>query len=214
MSLLNKIGGFFVETEKPKPKASPKDPPSFLKPNTPIPTDSSVTSLPSGDVVAHFRSRFAQLMEEENKRNYPGIDFYEFRATKNAMSAIPQEDIRYTSAFAGLVHSGLTKDKLIETAHQYLKVIEREKEEFNAALTHMNDTEVSVKLAQVEKNNQEMAELSKRINTLAVETNNLKEEALEASTKLTSREQAFQFAAKAEEDSINEEIQKINLYIK
>ncbi|MGF7473722.1 hypothetical protein WFJ45_23560, partial [Salmonella enterica subsp. enterica serovar Minnesota] len=50
------------------------------------------------------------------------------------MRSIPNEQIRYTTAFAGLTVQGLDKQKLLSTAAQYLQLLETDAANFNSTV--------------------------------------------------------------------------------
>ena len=78
-----------------------------------------------------FTQKFKSILEEENKRNFPGNDYFEFKVMKDAMNAIPQELLRYQAAFAGWSTGGSqTKKNLLDTAKVYLGLVEKEISDF------------------------------------------------------------------------------------
>lgn len=74
----------------------------------------------------------AKIIEEIEKNNLSGPDYFEFMKALEAMASVPmQENLKYQSAFATLSTQGLTKEYLTESVAHYLKIIETEKEIFH-----------------------------------------------------------------------------------
>jgi hypothetical protein len=67
-----------------------------------------------------FAGHFDKLLSEAN---IPGPDYYEFARMIAVMQGIPDEAARYNAAFAGLQVQGLTKQRLLDTAGGYLRVL-------------------------------------------------------------------------------------------
>jgi len=92
---------FFEKTEKQEDKTPPKrtqvqsvvvNPAIHM-----IATNPSTSAL--GPDYEEFQAKFRKILDDENKRNYPGNDYYEFVVMKNTMNVIPQEPLRYQAAY-------------------------------------------------------------------------------------------------------------------
>ena len=92
------------------------------------------------------------------KANLPGFDYLEFRMAVDNLKKIDfDEATAYKSVFATAKTMGLTKEKLLETAAHYKTIVQKEKEQFDAASAKQQDSKVGANLQQV-------AELQKEIN--------------------------------------------------
>ena len=212
MSILKKIGSVFYEAEdKPKKKESPPQrevenivvTPIMV---TPVGTDTQL--------VAEFRQHFSKIMEDENKRNFPGNDYYEFQIMKNAMSSIPQENLKYQAAFAGWAATGnLTKQQLVDTAAKYLAIVEREMSEFEEAYKIQYNNSVLKNEQAIASKSEEVQKLAERISVLNAEIQQLKKENIDNVAQLTSKHDAFISAGTQQRDEINAEIAKINQFV-
>src|SRR5882672_2255884 len=132
---------FYEKEEKPKTPAKSQQTTTQVVTGQPMnvfirPTDN--------EFIDKFRKQFAAILEDENKRNFPGNDYYEFVVMKNAMNSIPQEQIRYQAAFAGWSTGGnQTRETLLKTAHIYLGLVQKEIDDFGQAYQTEYTTQVA-----------------------------------------------------------------------
>lgn len=210
MSFLKKIAGAFVEVQDKPVKPTPKQVAS-----QPIPQPTYVpetTNVPVGSSVKEFTDHFKQVLKEENEKNFPGNDYFEFKLVKDGLSSIPEPQ-RYQVAFSGLAAAGLTKDKLVSTAQRYKEIVEREMSEFNNAFDAMCAEQVTKPQQQAEEKAKKISELSTQIAQLSNEVTELKSQALSNSQKLSDKKNGFILAGTAQKDEIEGEITNINQYI-
>src|SRR5689334_3157398 len=109
-NLGKKILSAFVVTDddkKPVTEKQPKGADQMMMPSTAA-TVNSYTPVnnytPAGN--SKFAAYFDKLFSEAN---IPGPDYYEFSKMIEVMKAVPDEQVRYTTAFAGLSVQGLDK---------------------------------------------------------------------------------------------------------
>lgn len=88
---------------------------------------SSVQASKSPGDFEKFKSHFDQIFDQAN---LPGPDYYEFAKMVESMGDAIPLDARILGAFQGLKHQGLTKDKLLATANEYLKVLDADSVNF------------------------------------------------------------------------------------
>jgi len=106
----------------------------------PVPVYQPQRPVVDNQVYDKFMAHFDELLKNSN---LPGPDYYEFSKMVESMSSLTDE-VRMPAAFSALNVQGLTKDKLISTAKQYIEVIDNDSKNFSSAL----DTKV---LAEIEK---------------------------------------------------------------
>jgi len=113
------------QDSKQAPESTQQAQPAFHDPysNTPAPVQNIDNNSPSLQKAIKY---FDNVFKTENDKNHPGVDFYEFFVMKEAMGGVIQENTKYVAAFAGLSAQGLTKEKLISTANDYVVAIDRE----------------------------------------------------------------------------------------
>lgn len=216
MSILRKLAGAFVELdEKPTEKKSsgpvPVDrmPTTITLNNWTPPTDTA-----DNEETAHFKELFRKILEDENKRNYPGNDYFEFVVMKNAMKAIPQEDVRYRGAFEGWMTGGnQSKDSLLSTAQIYLGLVDREIKEFGEAYQQEYQQQVLKNEELIAKKTEEVRKYTELLAKLNAEISSLKYENEASSAKLESKHKAFMAAGESQRKEILSEIDKIKQYI-
>lgn len=207
------IAGAFVEMDdKPVPKVE-KAPRTRDVQAAVITVNPPVMTMTSPD-FEKFRDQFKAILEDENKRNYPGNDYYEFTVMKNAMSAIPQEELRYQAAFAGWrVGGNQTKESLISTAKIYLGLVDKEIKDFEHAYKTQYDQQVLKNEQVIEQKTKRVQELVEEMNKLNAEIQQLKGENFNNTASLTAKHDAFMAAGGAQREEILLELEKINQYI-
>ena len=96
------------------------------------------TFSPSGTIAGplpEHQQYFERLIDEANAKNplFQGTDFKEFVDSKVDINDITDEALRYKTAFNVLKSTGLTKEKLLSTGQEYLNIIGRDLNDFQAA---------------------------------------------------------------------------------
>jgi len=163
-----------------------------------------------GEANEKFRNYFEQLFKESNLQ---GPDYFEFLKMVEAMSSIPDEKIRYVSAFAGLSVQGLDKSKLVHSAQEYINILDADSVHFNATIN-------TTLTENVERKKIELAAQSHRIQALTKEITQLNESILTLGTEIKENEEKIQnnvggYATELErfKAKIAADIQKINSLI-
>lgn len=212
MGFGKKLAGMFVEMPEDKEPPKKEKPTSIVT----LPGASPVFNNPvtvDNQTVKQWSDHFDKILADENQRNFPGSDYYEFMVMKNAMVGVVDEVVKYNAAFAGLSATGMTKDKLTSTAQQYIAVIDGEVGQFEQAYQIRYDQKVTQPNSLVDQKSKEMAQLSERIKVLSDEMRQLQDGVRESQVKLSSDKQAFESAANSKKQDIQAEIGKINSLI-
>lgn len=116
------------------------------------------------DLDQKFVDIFIKALERTNK---PGFDYIEFKQSIGALAKMNMDDeMSIRSAFVTASTVGLTKKKLLETAAFYAKVIENEKEQFDAALAKRINQKVGGKIKEVEKLKEQIIKYREKIEQL------------------------------------------------
>jgi uncharacterized small protein (DUF1192 family) len=157
-----------------------------------------------------FAGHFDQLLGEAN---IPGPDYYEFARMIGVMQAIPNEAARYNAAFAGLQVQGLSKQRLLDTAAEYLKVLTTDAEQFQATVDASYQEKVRGKEAEAEEKAARIQLLSQEILQLQQRIGSLQEEIRVGKDKLAGSSNGYSAESKRRQQEIRRDIDKINQYI-
>jgi hypothetical protein len=165
---------------------------------------------PQGHADERFAGHFDKLLREAN---IPGPDYYEFARMIAVMQAIPDEAARYNAAFAGLQVQGLNKQRLLDTAGEYLRILTTDAGQFQATVdasyqekVRGPETAAEEKAARIRSLSQEIVQLQQQISALQEEIRSSKE-------KLTGGSSAYTAESKRRQEEIRRDIEKINQFI-
>ena len=227
MSLLKNIMSPFFEFKEDEAKPASKDikvrtaeSNNSRKEKVPASTgemmasDAAVTSSPRSGATADYHKYFEDLIEEANAKNalFQGTDFKEFIDSKIDVEAISDEATKYKTAFNVLKRTGLTKEKLVSTGHQYMNIIDSDLKGFSDAYSQQYKKEVEQNELLLQKKAAELQELNERITTLSQEIKKVSQEITHSKDQLNSNKEAFIRAGEDKIKEIEAELQKIEQY--
>lgn len=164
------------------------------------------TAYVSSDKSEKFNAYFSKLFQDSNM---PGPDYYEFSKMVDAMQIIPDEKTRYLSAFAGLSVQGLSKDRLVESAAQYLKILDADAENFNSTLNVALQDKVEQKRKQLEEKSKRIQELTREIQDLNNSILVLGNEIKENEEKIKDNQSGYSSELQKFKSKIEQDVQKI-----
>jgi hypothetical protein len=172
----------------------------------PVPPENQ-TQDRAGD---RFTGHFDKLLGDAN---IPGPDYNEFARMIAVMQAIPDEAARYNAAFAGLRVQGLDKQRLLDTAGEYLRILTTDAAQFQATVdakyqekVHGPETEAAEKADRIRALSQEIVQLQQQISALQEEVRTSKD-------KLSGSSSAYTAESDRRQQEIRRDIDKINQYI-
>ena len=173
------------------------------------------TSLPvAEDVPPNTTEKFRQYFEKLFKdANLPGPDYFEFSKLTEAMQGIPDEKARYSAAYAGLGVQGLDKQKLLNTAAQYIQVLEADASNFNTTVDAALKEKVQGKQQEIEANAKRIEAMNKEISQLQQRIALLQQEVKENEEKIESNSGAYLRESQLMKNKILQDIEKIKQYV-
>ena len=157
-----------------------------------------------------FRQYFDKLFKDAN---LPGPDYFEFSKMTEAMQAIPDEKARYSAAFAGLSVQGLDKNKLLNTAAEYLKLLEQDAVNFNSTVDAALKEKVEARQQEIRNKEQRIDQLNKEIIELQHQVQLLHAEVKENEAKIESNTGGYKVCSHNMNQQIVADIEKIKRYI-
>ncbi len=174
----------------------------------------SISGTPKSVATADYQKYFEDLVEEANAKNalFQGTDFKEFIDSKIDVEAISDEATRYKTAFNVLKRTGLTKERLVSTGHQYINIIDSDLKGFSDAYAQQYKKEVEQNELLLQKKAGELQELNERITTLSQEIKKVSQDITHSKDQLNSNKEAFIRAGENKMKEIEAELQKIEQY--
>lgn len=221
MSILKYIMRPFVEFKEAdqtesvpeKPTSTPANP-AGTKPVSPAPAFSPAPGQVNTSRLAEYQKHFEQLIDEANAKNslFQGTDFKEFIDSKIDVEAITDEGMRYKTAFNVLKRTGLTKERLLSTGQEYIKIIDGDQKGFEGAYAQQYKSDVEQREQLLQKKSEELQSLQARITALNQEVSQISQDLSKSKDQLNENKNAFLSAAENKKKEIQTELQKIAQY--
>lgn len=161
---MSKFTRLFVKDEETTVEEKPitQTPTKTSSPTFISPTNYS--SVGTGVADPEIKADLEKVLSDSN---FPGEDYYDLReATKNLItSAGLDPNTALKAAFATLSSNnrGLSKAKALETAGQYIDIINKEKDNFLSAVASRTDQKVSVPTKEIASLQSDNANFAKQI---------------------------------------------------
>jgi hypothetical protein len=200
ISIGKKIISAFLEVDAPQEPLPPRE--NHARPDDPV--------QPQDHVDDRFTGHFDKLLSDAN---IPGPDYYEFARMIAVMQAIPDEAARYNAAFAGLQVQGLNKQRLLDTASDYLRILSTDAGQFQATVDAAFKEKVDGKEADAEQKTARIRALSQEIVQLQQQISALQAEIGISKEKLSGSSNAYTTESNRRQEEIRRDIDKINQYI-
>jgi hypothetical protein len=214
-NLGKKILSAFVEvSDDKKPEAEkPAEQKESYQPK-PQPATSFNSTTANNSYASAGSSKFKDYFDKLFKEaNIPGPDYFEFSKMIDAMQAVPDEQVRYITAFAGLSVQGLDKQKLLTTASQYLDVLATDATNFHSTVDAALQEKVHEKKRLMEEKEKRIQQLTQEISTLQNDLLNLQNEIKENEAKIEANTGGYRYESEAMKDRISHDLEKIKRYI-
>ncbi|MFN8283736.1 MAG: hypothetical protein U0U67_11005 [Chitinophagales bacterium] len=160
------------------------------------------------------------LFKSLSDNNLQGFDYFEYKQSLKTLRGMLDEQTAFKSAFATAATMGITKEKLLETANFYVKVLEKEKEKFDEAARSQGGATIEQKKKEIELTTKSIADKSEQIRKLTDEIsaaqtkiNELNAFVLQAEAKIADTSKNFIASYNSISSEISTDIEKIKQYI-
>ena len=159
------------------------------------------------------------LLRAIESNNMEGFDYLEYKnSLKSIANVIPDESMRYKSTFEMAKTMGLSKEKLIQSADQYILILKNEDKKFKEALENQKAKQVQGRgdqLVSVEKSitekEQQITKLTQEIDTARKQLDAMRSEINDAVVKIDVTNQQFVSSYNLVYGQIMEDIEKIKI---
>lgn len=214
-NLGKKILSAFVEvSDDKKPEADKPPATQGLSKVTPEPVPAFTSTTVQNSYASPVNSKFAAYFEKLfMEANIPGPDYFEFSKMIAVMQAVPDEQVRYITAFAGLSVQGLDKQKLLSTAAQYLQLLETDATNFHSSVDAALQEKVHEKKKLMEEKEKRIQQLTQEISALQNELLNLQSELKENEARIEANTGGYKNESEAMKNRIARDMEKIKRYI-
>lgn len=155
------------------------------------------------------------------KNDLQGFDYIEFKQSLGNLRSMNLDEATATkSVFATASSVGLTKEKLLSSANHYKNVLNKEKQQFDAALQKQMQQRVQSKLGEVKQLKTQKEEFRLKIQELEEKIAKAERSIQNASSEIEEAKQRIQatndnFASTYQNiiNQIDEDIQNINAFL-
>ncbi len=219
MNILKNILGAFVEFKENDKANKPETAPDTVDKNSkPMSNNAVVSSTYSSATMlttgTAYHKHFEDVMEEANASNplFKDTDFKEFVDSKADLEAITDEPAKYRTAFNVLKRTGLTKERLVSTGQEYIKVIQRDLNAFENAYVQQYKADVENKEQLLQQKAQELQALNDKIMALNKEMKELSGQVMQSKDRLSANKASFVLAGENKKKEIKGELEKIEQY--
>jgi uncharacterized membrane protein YccC len=208
---------FIVDDESTKTAPSTE---SATKAEQSAPTASTAAPVSdSGSISDKFLDALATAMERHNQE---GFDYFEFRqALKNLSKMSMDEQTRFQSAFAMAQTMGITAAKLADSAQHYLGVLNGEKQHFSEAhaqqiakLVGNREEEAKNLDAAMQQKADQIKKLTEEIEQHKLRSEQIRQEISDSTVKIEATKADFEVTFQAVYGQVQEDLHKIQQYLK
>jgi len=213
-NLGKKILSAFVEVNDDKKPETEKQPANKEALPTQTAYASSGTTTNNSYTTPANSTKFKEYFEKLfREANLPGPDYFEYSKMLEAMQAVPDEKVRFITAFAGLSVQGLDKQKLLSTAGQYLQLLETDTQNFHSSVDAALQEKVVEKKKQLEEKEKRIQQLTQEISALQNDLLTTQAEIKENEAKIEANTGGYKYESEAMKNRIAKDMEKIKSYI-
>ena len=207
--MFKKIKSIFVIDESPEASAEMSD----AQDSSSTQVSSGTTATISGESGKPDQKFTDLLLKAIESNNFDGFDYLEYKnSLKSIEAVIPDEGMRFKSAFEMAKTMGLSKDKLIQSAEGYLNILVSEDKKFKDALENQKAKQIqgrSDQLASIEKSILDKQKMNKEIEASKNQLSSVRNEINDAVVRIDVTNQQFVASYNLVYNQIYQDIQKI-----
>ncbi|MCP4124497.1 MAG: hypothetical protein GY751_22360 [Bacteroidetes bacterium] len=220
MSVLKNFKSIFiVEEEKKKAPAAKKQTTKEQKSPTSTKSTTRKTSATPGKQDDKIINALFKALEDNNLN---GFDYIEFkRSVKGLEKMVADEATRFKSAFSTASTMGVTLDKLVETASYYVKILDKERDQFVKAAGDQTTSLVENRKKEMQQMLKGMAEkkamiekLNKELKSSEGRLQKLQEGIDTATVKIEETKKNFDVSFTHLKGQIQQDIEKMTNFLK
>ena len=150
------------------------------------------------------------LIDALNKNNLPGFDYLEFKQAVGAMKAMHMDEATaIQSAFTTASTVGLTKEKLLESANFYQKILSSEQGKFAQALQQQTKIQIAGKQNEINKKKEQIAQLQAEIQRHEAHIAKAQQEIEQSKHKIFGAKENFEQTYAIVKEELTDDITKI-----
>lgn len=174
----------------------------------------------TGVVDQKFLDHFQQLFD---KSNLPGVDYYEFRKSLDALAAQAVDDkTKFSMVYNILLATDntLTKQHVIDSANQYLAIMADDKSSFGGSVDNKKNKEIVSRQNSIQSldddtaaKQQQIADLTKAIQGNQTQKVQLQTEIVTEGSKIDKSEKDFEATYQLVVSNINNDIKSLQIYL-
>lgn len=196
--------GFLFKDKEPVKKTAPG---TYTMPSTIGPVRVN-TPIPGGTDYNKY------LDDVMRKNNQPGLDYLEFADALQRIDSQPlSEAQKYIVTYPSYESSGVSVEKLVNSANQYISLLDKEAADFAKEMTASKQTGINAPTQNIATMQQEIETLTKQIQDKSAKILQLREHINSTTNELAAAENNFNVALSLKKSLITEHISKIQNYL-
>jgi len=221
--MFKKLKSLFIIEESetpPETKAASENTSGVKKDNPVIHKTPVVTPLPNvkGEVQDKFLNVLFEAMQSNNEE---GFDYLEFKDFLRSLANVPMDDsTRYKSAYVTAQTMGATKEKILNSAKQYISILAKEESKFQEALAGQKERNLTGKQDEIKnleksikQNEADIEKLKSDNENYRKQIDNLEHDINTASDKLAQTASDFGATYQALLSQIQDDVKNIESHL-
>lgn len=213
---LNKLKSLFIVTDETN-KTETTDNTTNQQTTNDSTSQQVVTNTTGGQADNSIIETLFKAMSENNVQ---GFDYFEYKQSLKTLLGMLDEPTAFKSAYATAATMDLTKQKLIDSANFYIKVLDKEKEKFTQAVDAQvaanikgKESEIEQAKNQINEKSEMIRKLTDEISALQQKMNEIQSHIIQATQKIQATSANFEASYQKIASDIKADVEKINQHI-